>query len=122
MVESVVMICDSSPIGKNSAAEAVRLGAGWVALGEMLDCKLILIGDAVYLLAKKSDPTVVGLDANDQVLEIADLSELEIIILDTALADAGLTGDDLVDYKALSVAGWDEITNIIDEADTTFRF
>ena len=122
MVESVVMICDSSPIGKNSAAEAVRLGAGWVALGEMLDYKLILIGDAVYLLAKKSDPTVVGLDANDQVLEIADLSELEIIILDTALADAGLTGDDLVDYKALSVAGWDEITNIIDEADTTFRF
>ena len=49
MVESAVIITDQSSIGKNSAVEAIRIGSGFVALGEIIDCKVIFMGDAVDL-------------------------------------------------------------------------
>ena len=122
MIESVVILCDKSPVGNNSAVETIRLGSGFMALGEEIDCKIILMGDAVYLLNKHADPTVVGLDSYDETLEMADLSDLEILILDSALNEAGLTAEDLIDYEKLKIIDIDELTTTIGEASTCFRY
>lgn len=122
MVESIVIITDQSPIGKNSAAEAIRIGSGFVALGEYVGCKIVFMGDAVYLLNKNATPETVGLDSLDEVLEMADLSDLEINILDSALSDAGLTKEDLIEYENLNIIDIDELTNLINEAQTCFRY
>ena len=122
MIESVVIICDKSPIGKNSALEAIRLGSGFMGLGEEIDCKIVFTGDAVYLLSKNADPTAIGMDSYEEALEMADLSDLELKVIDTSLNDAGLTKEDLIDYENLEIIDMTELTNIIRGATTTFRF
>ncbi|MHA1680983.1 MAG: DsrE family protein [Promethearchaeota archaeon] len=122
MVDSIVMIVDSAPIGKNSALEAIRQGAGFVALGEMLDCKVIFMGDAVHMLNKNADPTAVGIDPADEALEMAELSDLEIYVLDDSLAEAGMSKDDLVEYELLQVATKEQVGDWIVEADMAFRY
>ena len=122
MVESVVIITEQSPIGNNSAAEAIRIGSGFVALGEFIDCKVVFTGDSVYLLNKNADPTAVGVDPVDEVIEMADLSDLELYILDSSLEEAGLTNEDLIEYENLKIVSLDEIVELIDQADACFRF
>jgi len=122
MVESVVIIADQSPTGKNSAAEAIRIGSGFVALGEFINCQIVLTGDAVYLLNKNATPTVVGMDPVDETIEMADLSDLELYVLDKSLKDAGLTVEDLIEYENLKVINIDELIDLIEHADTCFRF
>lgn len=122
MVESVVIISDQSPIGRNSVVEAIRIGSGFTALGEFIDCKIVFTGDAVYLFNKNCDPEAVGMDPLTEVLEMADLSDLEVYIIESALTDAGLTKGDLIEYESLKIIGYDELTDLIDNADTSFRF
>ncbi|MFW9823594.1 MAG: DsrE family protein [Candidatus Thorarchaeota archaeon] len=122
MIESVVIISDQSPIGRNSAVEAIRIGSGFTALGEYIDCKIVLTGNAVYLFNKSCDPERVGMDSLKEVLEMADLSDLEIFIVESALSDAGMSNEDLIEYENLKVINYDELTDLIDNADTTFRF
>jgi len=122
MVESVLIISDQSPVGKNFAAEAIRIGSGFVALGEFIDCKIVFMGDAVYLLNKNATPEAVGMDTVDEVLEMADLSDLELYIIDSALDDAGLTNKDLIEYENLKIINIDELTELIENADTCFRY
>ncbi len=122
MVESVVIITDQSPTGKNSAVEAIRIGSGFVALGEIINCLIVLTGDAVYLLNKNAKPKVVGMDPIDEAIEMADLSDLELYVLDKSLKDAGLTVEDLIEYENLKIISIDELINLIEQADTCFRF
>jgi sulfur relay (sulfurtransferase) DsrF/TusC family protein len=122
MVESVVIISDQSPIGKNSAVEAIRIGSGFTALGEFIDCKIVFMGDAVYLFNKNSNPEIVGMDPLSEVLEMADLSDLEVYIIESALKDAGLTKADMVDYEKLKIINYDDLTDLITNADMCFRF
>jgi sulfur relay (sulfurtransferase) DsrF/TusC family protein len=122
MLESVVVITDQSPVGKNSAAEAIRIGSGFVALGEYIKCQVVFTGDAVYLLNKNADPNALGMDSNDEVLEIADLSDLELYIIDTDLKHAGMTEDDLIEYESLRIITFEELSDLIDQADSCFRF
>ena len=122
MIESVVVITDQSPVGKNSAAEAIRIGSGFVALGEYINCQVVFTGDAVYLLNKNAVPNAVGMDSNYEVLEIADLSDLELYIIDTDLKNAGMTEDDLIEYESLKVITVEELSDLIDQADLAFRF
>ena len=122
MVESVLIISDQSPIGKNSAAEAIRIGSGFVALGEFIECKIVFMADAVYLLSRNASPEAVGMDSLDEVLEMADLSDLELYIIDSALYDAGLTKEDLIEYENLKIINFDELTELIENANTCFRF
>jgi len=122
MVESVVIICNKSPIGKNSAIEAIRLGSGFMGLGEEIDCKIVLTGDAVYLVSKHADPTAIGMDSYEEALEMADLSDLELNVVDTSLSDAGLTKEDLIEYENLNIINTTKLTEIIEEATTCFRF
>ncbi|MHA1527031.1 MAG: hypothetical protein ACTSQD_08360 [Promethearchaeota archaeon] len=102
MVESVVVITDQSPVGKNSAAEAIRIGSGFVALGEIIDCQIV--------------------DSLSETIEIADLSDLELCVLDSALEDAGLTNEDLIEYENLKIINIDELSDLIEKADVSFRF
>ena len=122
MVESVVVISDQSPIGRNAASEAIRIGSGFTALGEYIDCKIVFMGDAVYLFNKNCDPEAVGMDPLAEVLEMADLSDLEVYIIESALFDAGLTKADMIDYENLKIIGYDELADLIANADTYFRY
>ncbi len=122
MVESVVIISDQSPVGKNSAGEAIRIGSGFVALGEYISCQVVLMGDAVYLFSKDTKPELIGMDNFDEIIEMADLSDLEIFIVDTALEEAGLTADDLIEYENLKIINIEELVELIEGADTCFRF
>ena len=122
MVESVVIITDQSPMGKNSALEAIRIGSGFVALGEYINCQIVFTGDAVYLLNKNAKPEAIGMDPLDEVMEIADLSDLELYVVDQALQDAGMSSDDLVEYENLKIITIDEVVDLIENADTSFRF
>ena len=122
MIESVVIITDQGPVGKNSALEAVRIGSGFVALGEFVDCKMVFTGDAVYLLNKNANPEAVGMDPYDEVMEIADLSDLELYVLDQALQDAGMSAEDLVEYENLNIITYGELVDLIENATTSFRF
>jgi len=122
MIESVVVISDQSPIGKNSAIEAIRIGSGFTALGEYIDCKIVFTGNAVFLFNKGCNPEVVGMDSLEEVLEMADLSDLEVYIIESALKEAGMTKEDLTEYENLKIIDYDELTDLIANADTTFRF
>jgi sulfur relay (sulfurtransferase) DsrF/TusC family protein len=122
MVNSVVIVSEQSPIGRNSAVEAIRIGSGFTALGEYIDCKIVFTGDAVYLFNRYCNPEAVGMDPLAEVLEIADLSDLEVYLIDTALKEAGMTEEDLVEYENLKVINYDELTELIANADTCFRF
>lgn len=122
MIKSVAILCDSSPIGKNSAIEAIRLGSGFMGLGEEIQCTLILTDDAVYLMNKHADPKAVGMDSVDEPIEMADLSDLEIKILASSLRSAGLTEEDLVEYENLAIISSEEMADIIEKADTVFRY
>ncbi|UCC20969.1 MAG: DsrE family protein [Promethearchaeota archaeon] len=122
MVESVVIISDQSPIGRNSAVEAIRIGSGFTALGEYIDCKIIFMGDAVYLFNKNCDPEAVGMDSLAEVLEMADLSDLEVYILESAINEAGLTKEDMIEYENLKFIGYDKLTDLIANADISFRY
>ncbi|MBA7688589.1 hypothetical protein ES703_97074 [subsurface metagenome] len=122
MVESVVVISDQSPIGRNSAVEAIRIGSGFTALGEFIDCKIVFTGDAVYLFNKNCEPEAVGMNPLAEVLEMAELSDLEVYLIESALTEAGLTKDDLIEYENLKIIDFDDLTDLIAKADTCFRF
>ena len=122
MVESVVVISDQSPIGRNSAVEAIRIGSGFTALGEFIDCKIVFTGDAVYLFNKNCEPEAVGMDPLAEVLEMAELSDLEVYLIESALTEAGLTKEDLIEYENLKIIDFDGLTDLIAKADTCFRF
>jgi len=122
MVESVVVVTDKSPAGKNSAAEAIRIGSGFVALGELINCQVVFMGDAVYLLNKNSSPDAVGMDTLDEVMEMADLSDLELYVVDSDLKNAGMDANDLIEYENLKVVSLEEVVELMDQAETCFRF
>ena len=122
MIESVVIICDKSPIGNNSAVEAIRLGSGFMGLGEEIECKIVFTGDAVHFLNRYADPKAVGMDSYEETLEMADLSDLELNVIDAALQDAGLTNDELIEYENLNIINIETLDRLIHKADTCFRF
>ncbi|MEJ2250614.1 MAG: DsrE family protein [Candidatus Lokiarchaeota archaeon] len=121
MVNSILILCDTSPVGKNSAVEAIRLGSGFVALGEEIPCEIVFMGDAVYLFNKNADPTAVNMDPNDETIEMADLSDLSVNILEEDLKAAGLTEEDLIDYENLRIISKEELIEKMNNTETCFR-
>jgi sulfur relay (sulfurtransferase) DsrF/TusC family protein len=121
MINSILILCDTSPVGKNSAVEAIRLGSGFVALGEEIPCEVVFMGDAVYLFNKKADPTAINMDPNDETIEMADLSDLTVNIIDEDLKAAGLTEDDLIEYDNLHIISQSELIEKINNSNTCFR-
>jgi len=122
MVKSVVILCEDSPIGKNSAVEAIRMGAGIMAVGDLDECKIIFMGDSVYFLSKNFDPEKVNRDAPSNIYRLMELSDLEVYALDSALEIAGISHSDLIEFDNIKVASMREISKFIIEADVMYRY
>lgn len=121
MVNSIVIITDQSPIGKNLAPEAIRLASGLVALDEV-KCKMIFLDDAIYLLVKNTDPESVKMESFSRTLELAEFSDIEMMVSKNSLERAGFTTEDLIENENLKVASSREIAKAIYTADATFRY
>ena len=122
MVKSVVILCEDSPIGKNSAVEAIRMGAGISAVGDLDECKIIFMGDSVYFLSKKFDPEKVNQEAPSNIFRLMELSDIEVFVLDSALDIAGIKASELIEYDNVNVVNIQEISKIILEADVMYRY
>jgi len=122
MVKSVVIICEDSPIGKNSNVEAVRMGAGITVMGDIQDCKIIFLGDSVYFLSKNVKPEAINMEDNSNIYRMMELSDITIFALDTALEIAGLDPSDIVDYENVKITSLRHIAQMILEADVIYRY
>ncbi len=122
MVKSVIILCEDSPIGKNSAIEAIRMGAGIMAVGDLEECKIIFMGDSVYFLSKYFNPEKVNMDVPSNIFRMMELSDLDVYVLDSALEIAGIKQSDLVEFDNVKVASNKEISRFILEADITYRY
>ena len=68
MVQSIIVVCEDSPFGKNSAMESIRLATGLLAVGDIELCKVIFLKDAIYFLNKNINP-----EANISVSRVSPL-------------------------------------------------
>jgi sulfur relay (sulfurtransferase) DsrF/TusC family protein len=122
MVKSVVIICQDSPIGKNSITEAVRMGAGIMAVGDIDSCNIIFMGDAIYFLSRKYNPTILNREDPSNMFKMLDLAEIGVYILKDALNASGLKETDLIDYEYLKVVDSAEIAQIMANSDISYKF
>jgi sulfur relay (sulfurtransferase) DsrF/TusC family protein len=122
MIKSVAIICEDSPIGKNSAMESIRLGAGLTVLGDIEECKIIFMGDSVYFLSKNFNPEILNMESMDSIYRMLELSDIKIFVLNSALNHAGISQNDLIDFDMVNVATLKEISNYISHADAIFRY
>lgn len=122
MMHSLVIIIDQSPIGRNSAVEAIRLAAGIISIGAIEDCKVVFMGDAVYFLNKDSNPKAVNMEPFSEIIKLLELSKLKIYVLKEALELAGLERSDLIPYDKLKLVSANEISQFILKSDASFRF
>jgi sulfur relay (sulfurtransferase) DsrF/TusC family protein len=121
-MQSIVILCDQSPVGTNAPAEAIRIGSGLKALGDTIGCKVVFTGDAVHLMSKNTNPGAVRADSFAEILEMAELSELPLYVVDSALADAGMAREDLITYNGLSVITTEDVAKLLAEADCCFWY
>lgn len=121
MVRSVLILCDQSPIGKNSASESLRFGAGLISLSD-LELKMVFRDDAVYFFNTHSKPEAVNQDNYESIMRLVQLSDLKIFLLDTSLEERGLTKDDLIQYENLKIVSLSEIAQFIQNSEISLRF
>ena len=122
MVKSVVIICEDSPIGKNSNVEAIRMGAGITVMGDIENCNIIFMGDAVHFLSKHIKPEAVNMDDNSNIYRMMELSEINIYALDSALEIAGLDVSDIINFENVKIASINDVARMLLEADITYRY
>ena len=122
MVKNVIITCDDSPIGKNSALESIRMGAGISAVGDLDSVKIILIGDSVLLLSKNYNPKAVNMDEDSNIFRMLDLADMEIYVLNTALEDLGMQESDLIEDGNIQVVDIGELADIFLKADTIYNY
>jgi len=122
MVNSIVIICEDSPFGKNSAVESIRMATGLLAVGDIDECKVIFIGDAVYFLNKNLNPEALNLNGFSNIMRLIELSDLEIYVLDEALEAADMGHSDLISNDNLKIVNTKELSNLILEADMSFKY
>jgi len=122
LVQSIVIICEDSPFGKNSVTESIRLAAGLLAVGDIELCKVIFIGDAVYFLNKTLNPEALNVDPVDNIIRLMELSDLEIYVHDGALETAGLEIEDLIQNDNLKVVDMETISKLMLEAEMCFKY
>jgi len=121
-MDSMSIICENSPIGKNTVEEAIRFASGIAALDDSINRNLIILGDAVYFFSKSFDPTKVQMDPIKNIMKMAELSDLKIYINKKSLEVAGLTKHDLISYQDLEIVPYSKIGEMILKSDASFRF
>ncbi|MFW9897419.1 MAG: DsrE family protein [Candidatus Thorarchaeota archaeon] len=122
MVNSILIICEDSPFGKNSAIETIRMATGLLAVGDIDDCKVVFMKDAVYFLSKDKDPAAINGDRFTNIMRLIELSGLEIFIHDEALETAGMEISDLTSIENLQVIGIEKISKLIANTDMSFKY
>ena len=122
MIKSIVIVCEDSPFGKNSAVEAIRMATGLLAIGDLDNCQVIFIGDSVYFLNKNLNPEALNVDPFSNIMRLMELSDLEVYVHDEALNSAGLEQSDLISYENLKIVSNAEISQLILEANMTFKY
>ncbi len=122
MVKSIIIICEDSPFGKNSAVETLRMATGLLAVGDIDDCKVVFMKDAVYFLNKNLDPDAIKVDPFANIMRLIELSDLEIYIHDEALMDAGMDVTDLIPGYNIKVVKIKKISELIAQAEMSFKY
>ncbi|KKM07706.1 hypothetical protein LCGC14_1731280, partial [marine sediment metagenome] len=95
MVNSIVIICEESPFGKDSVVESFRMATGLLAVGDIEDVKIILMKDAIYFLNKHLDPIAINANEFTNIMRLIAFSEIEVFLHDNALKAAGLELNDI---------------------------
>lgn len=80
------------------------------------------MGDAVYFLSKKLNPEVIHMESVENIHRMIEMSDIEIFALDTALENAGIKRDELINFENVKIANIEEISDFIIQADTIFRY
>lgn len=122
MVKSVVIICEDSPFGKNSVVESIRMAAGILAVGDIEECKVVLLKDAVYFMNKNLNPNVLNMDDFSNIIRLIELSDLEIYLHDEALKSTGIEIADLFLEDNTKIVNIHQISQLILDADMTFKY
>ncbi len=122
MIKSIVIVCEDSPFGKNSVIEMIRMGAGLLAIGDLDNCQIIFMRDSVYFLNKSLNPEALNVDPFSNIMRLMELSDIEVYVHDEALNSAGLEQSDLISYENLKIVSNEEISQLILEANMTFKY
>jgi len=122
VVNSIIIICEDSPFGKNSAVETIRMATGLLAIGDIENCKVVFMKDAVYFLNKNLNPDALGVDHFTSIMRLVELAELEIFIHDKALEDAGMDTSELIPGDNIQVVNIEKISELIAEANMSFKY
>ena len=122
MVKSIIIICEDSPFGKDSAIETIRMAAGILAIGDIEDCKVVFMKDAIYFLSQNLNPDALKVDHFTNIMRLIELSELEIYVHDKALEDAGMDESDLIPGDNIQVVNVEKISELIAKAEMSFKY
>jgi sulfur relay (sulfurtransferase) DsrF/TusC family protein len=122
MVNSVVIICEDGPFGKNSVVESIRMAAGILAVGDIEDCKVILLRDAANFLNKNISPKALNVDDFANIIRLIELSDLKIYVHDEALEVAGINSKDLILSDNVRIVGTMELSRLILNAEMSFKY
>jgi len=98
------------------------MATGLLAVGDIDECKVIFIGDAVYFLNKNLNPEALNLNGFSNIMKLIELSDLEIYVLDEALEVADMGHSDLISNDNLKIVNTKELSNLILEADMSFKY
>ena len=122
MVNSIIILCEDSPFGKNSAVESIRMATGLLTVGDIDECKVIFMGDAVYFLNKNLNPEALNINSFSNIMKLIELSDLEIYIPIEALKAADMEYSDLISSDNIKIVNTKEISNLILKADMSFKY
>lgn len=122
MIKSVVIVCEDSPFGKNSVIESIRMATGLLAIGDLDNCQVIFMGDSVYFLNKDLNPEALNVDPFSNIMRLMELSDIEVYVHGEALNTAGLEQSDLISYENLKIVSNEEISQLILDANMTFKY
>ena len=122
MVNSIIIICDDSPFGKNSVVETLRMATGLLAVGDIDDCKVVFMKDAIYFLSQNLDPDALQVDHFTNIMRLIELSDLEIYVHDEALEEAGMDVSDLIPGDNIQIVDVEKISELISQAEMSFKY
>ena len=122
LVKNIIIICENSPIGKNSALESIRMGAGISAVGDLNSVKIVFTGDSVLILSKKYNPKAVNMDENSNIFKMLDLADIDVYALDIAMKNLAIEETDLLEYDNIHVINVKELSEIMLEADAIYNY
>jgi sulfur relay (sulfurtransferase) DsrF/TusC family protein len=94
-----------------------------MGLGEEINCKILFHGDAVLSVKKNLNSNKIGMDSYEDGMEMADLSELPIIVIEEDLITRGMTTVDLFEFEdiPIQVIKENQLGEIMAQFDAVFQ-